>query len=214
MPRKRNKPPRGSIGERIDRVIDKFHLNTKKMAEDLGIHKNRLSDYRLGKTRIPEEIVRLICLKYGIDEHWLKTGEGDMFQKSGIPGAFSLTESIPVLGRVPAGFPEHIPESDIIDYINIPEVPKGAYALIVKGDSMSPTFRDGDYVIFRPNEEIRSGDIVIVNNEWGESMIKRYREKDGEKFLVSDNPEYPTLKPNRHYQIMGKVIKGWRPLKV
>ena len=80
MPRKRKKPPVRSIGERIDLIIAYFHINAKEMAIKLGIHKNRLSDYRLGKTRIPKELIRLICYIYEVNEHWLTTGEGEMFE--------------------------------------------------------------------------------------------------------------------------------------
>lgn len=55
----------------------------------------------------------------------------------------------------------------------------------------------------------------MVNNEFGDSMIKRYRVKpDGEVGLFSDNPEYPSFKPNEHYRILGKVLLAWRKIKV
>ena len=71
-----------------------------------------------------------------------------------------------------------------------------------------------DYVLFINDGEIKNGDVVVVNNEWGESMIKRFRLKDGEPYLVSDNPEYPGFRPNEYYRIIGKVIGVWRKIKV
>ena len=115
---------------------------------------------------------------------------------------------IPVLGSVPAGFPGLVSES-ILEYIYLPDVPKGSFALKVSGNSMSPTVNDGDYVIFVSPEDVKSGDIVIVNNEWGESFLKRYRVKDEIPLLSSDNPEYPTVRPNENYKIMGKVVDIW-----
>lgn len=149
----------------------------------------------------------------------IKTGEnvsllvGDITNESDrgdIPSEARKPISIPVLGRVPAGFPEASTE-EVIEYISIPNAPEGAYALIVSGDSMAPSIRRGDYVIFVPGSEgVRSGDVVIANNEWGESMCKRYRERAGEKLLTSDNPEYQPVQPNGHYRIMGKVVRVWR----
>jgi phage repressor protein C with HTH and peptisase S24 domain len=81
--------------------------------------------------------------------------------------------------------------------------------LIVKGDSMSPEIRDGAYVLFTQNEEYKTGDILVVNNEWGETMCKRFREKEGRAYLSSENPEYPTVEANEHYRIIGKVIESW-----
>lgn len=45
-------------------------------------------------------------------------------------------------------------------------------------------------------------------------MLKRYREKDGKIYLTSDNYEYPTITPNEHYKIIGKVIAVWRKIKI
>lgn len=46
-----------------------------------------------------------------------------------------------------------------------------------------------------------------MQNEWGEAMLKRYRVKGGEVNLTSDNFEYPAFKPNKHYRIIGKIIR-------
>ncbi len=135
-----------------------------------------------------------------------------MHKKPPIPEA-EPSKLIPVIGRVPAGFPENVSE-EVIEYISLPSAPAGAYALVVKGDSMSPGIRDGDYVLFIPNGDYRNGDVIVVNNEFGDSMIKRYRLKDGEVWLFSDNPEYPSFKPNEQYRIIGKVVKAWREIKI
>jgi SOS-response transcriptional repressor LexA len=54
--------------------------------------------------------------------------------------------TIPVLGRVPAGFPDQIPSQEIIEYISCPDAQPSSYALIIKGDSITPTIKDDDYV--------------------------------------------------------------------
>jgi SOS-response transcriptional repressor LexA len=130
-----------------------------------------------------------------------------------IPSAVPVV-SVPVLGRVPAGFPDQVPQDLIVDYVSLPDAPPGSYALVVRGESMSPTVKDGDYVLLKPREDVRSGDVVVVNDEWGETMLKRYREKDGEPWLVSDNTEFPAFRPNDHYRIMGKVVGVWRRVRI
>lgn len=75
---------------------------------------------------------------------------------------------------------------------------------------MEPNIKHDDYVLFVINQEIQAGDVVIINNEWGETMVKRYQIKGDEQFLISDNPEFPTFKANDHYRIVGKVIDVWR----
>lgn len=45
------------------------------------------------------------------------------------------------------------------------------------------------------------------------AMVKRYREKDGKQYLVSENTAYKAVEPNEHYRIVGKVVDMWRRLK-
>jgi len=175
----------------------------------LGIKPNNISTWE--KEGIPPKHLFKVSENSEKTISWLKTGKGQM--RPIIPEA-KPTARIRVLARVSAGTPEYS-EDDIIEYISLPDVPNGADAIIVKGNSMTPNIKDGDYAIFLPNQksDIKSGDVLLVLNEWGEAMIKRYRVKgDGEQWLVSDNPEYPPVKPNEGFQIIGKVIKAWRPL--
>lgn len=120
---------------------------------------------------------------------------------------------IPVLGKVPAGMPG-FSEEFTNDYISVPDAPPNCFALKVHGESMEPTFKHNDYVLFVIDQDIKHGDIVIVNDEFGESMVKRYKEKEGEQLLTSDNPSYPTYKPNGEYRVMGKVVGAWRQLNI
>ena len=135
---------------------------------------------------------------------WIITGNP---QYSPIFGAKKAIQ-IPVLGKIPAGFPDTIAE-EIVEYISLPDAPKNSYAIRVKGDSMSPNIKDGDYVLFINDGTLKSGDVVIVADEWNDAMVKRYRIKNREPLFCSDNPEYPCFKPNEHYRIIGKVVDIW-----
>lgn len=56
----------------------------------------------------------------------------------------SELQKIPVLGRVPAGIPNELGEN-VETYLTIPESPQNCYALKVKGESMEPGIKDGEY---------------------------------------------------------------------
>lgn len=121
---------------------------------------------------------------------------------------------VPVIDQhAPAGFPEMpLDHEYIIDQIYVPDIPKGSMATKVKGNSMAPTIKDGEYIVFLPIEkkQVKNGDVIIVMNEWNELMVKRYREKEGKVYLTSGNPEYPTVEPNEQYKLSAKVIKNVR----
>ena len=123
------------------------------------------------------------------------------------------TVMVPLLGRVPAGIPEQVAE-EVEEWIAMPGAQADTYALKVHGDSMLPELRHGDVVFFRIDRDPRPGDLVVVNDEFGDSMLKRLRSRDGEWYLVSDNPAYPTVRPNGEYRIMGVVVDAWRQLTI
>ena len=197
---------------RIKLARRKEGLTQGELAEKLGITYPTLNKYERGH-RAPNAVLLSHMAKLlGCDPGWLLTGESGKPVGESVPKAISVIR-IPVISKVPDAFPEHVSE-EIIEYISLPDIPRGAYSIIVKGESMSPAVRDGDYVIFMPDENIRTGDIVIVNDEWGESILRRYRKKNMKVFLISDNPEYPALKLNRNYKIIGKVIAVWRKVRI
>lgn len=48
-------------------------------AEFLGISKSNLSSYESGRRMPSDAVVQLICQKCNINEEWLRTGNGEMF---------------------------------------------------------------------------------------------------------------------------------------
>ena len=91
-------------------------------------------------------------------------------------------------------------------------------ALRVKGNSMEPTFLDGDllYVRSQPTVDFDGQIAVVICGE--EACVKHvYRQEDG-LMLMSDNPKYaPMLKRFSDYdgniRILGKVIGFTRIFK-
>lgn len=175
-----------------------------QVARLLKIKKSNFSDYKKRQVLPVKQIVEY-CKDNNISLDWLLRGSlSDPLWK--ITDAIKEIISVPVLARCPAGFPENVHDG-IIEYLSLPDVPPRTYAIIVAGNSMSPTIKDGEYALFTQSETIKDGDVVIAKNEWNECMVKRYRLKEGKVLLTSDNPEYPTVEPNEHYKIIGKVIE-------
>ena len=70
-----------SINERIKDVRKSANLSQTDFAEHLGTTRGVITNLEGGKTTPNEPFIKLICREFNIDEHWLRTGEGDMFQK-------------------------------------------------------------------------------------------------------------------------------------
>ena len=51
-------------------------------AEKLGIQYRTYQSYERGERKPPYELLELIITQFGINAHWLLTGEGEMFSSS------------------------------------------------------------------------------------------------------------------------------------
>lgn len=101
---------------------------------------------------------------------------------------------LPVIGEIAAGGPiEAYPSME--EYRAVPDLlaPSGdAYLLRVRGDSMIEAhITDGDYVVIRPQQTARNGDIVVANVDGNNVTLKRFFREDGRIRLQPANPQYP-----------------------
>lgn len=93
--------------------------------------------------------------------------------------------------RVSAGVGEELYDYErwnTVDVIETPQSRKADFMLIVDGESMSPKFHDGDYVLIRQQPAIDIGQIGIFYVD-GKGYIKEY---DGD-YLISINPDYDDI---------------------
>lgn len=84
-----------------------------------------------------------------------------------------------------------------------------AFLVRAKGDSMSPTIEDGDYVICQKSrkDQIGEGNIVVCINE-DECLIKEIHFEGKNILLSSHNPKYkPRLASNDSFLIEG-IARG------
>lgn len=128
-----------------------------------------------------------------------------------------LLVTVPILGTIPAGIPEDLPGTMAEyaeDYISVSGVPAGSLGLRVGGDSMSRPdgtgIHRGDIVVFVGNKQPEHRDVVVVNTDCGESVLRRYIVEAGRVFLDADNPRYERITPNGGYRVMGVVIQVQR----
>jgi SOS-response transcriptional repressor LexA/DNA-binding XRE family transcriptional regulator len=79
-----------NIGERLKIVRNSLNMKTQsQFAEKLGINQTTLSKYENGTSDIPDE-TKVKISGYGINLHWLLTGEGTPFLKAGIGASAGL----------------------------------------------------------------------------------------------------------------------------
>jgi repressor LexA len=122
---------------------------------------------------------------------------------------------VPLVGNVAAGEPV-LAEENIEEYMEVPSViggEGGDYVLRVRGDSMVDAgILEGDFVVVRPADTARNGEIVVALVGDEEATVKRYfREKDH----VRLQPENKSMKPirSREVSLLGRVVGVFRSVQ-
>lgn len=114
---------------------------------------------------------------------------------------------IPLLGMIPAGFPEgqeQQPDRNIAVDPATFQLSRTArtFALEVRGDSMVGAGILPRDVVIMELAEARHRDIVAALID-GETTLKRYLVEKGNPYLKAENPDYPDLIPARELLIQG-----------
>lgn len=58
-----------------------LHLTLEKFGEPLGVKHAALSHLENGKNKLTDQMILLICRTYNVNEEWLRTGNGPVFQE-------------------------------------------------------------------------------------------------------------------------------------
>lgn len=69
------------INKRIGKVRKALKLTQQKFAEGLKISKAHAGAIELGTRKVQDRIITMISFTYGVNENWLKTGRGAMFDE-------------------------------------------------------------------------------------------------------------------------------------
>lgn len=71
------------MNNRIKEVREHFKLTQTEFGERLGVSRDVIGNIEYNRLKNPkqkEPIIKLICSTFGVNEIWLRTGEGEMFQ--------------------------------------------------------------------------------------------------------------------------------------
>lgn len=67
------------MNERIKQIRRELGLTQAEFAERIGLKQNSIALIESGKRNISDQAVLSICREYGVNEEWLRTGDGDKF---------------------------------------------------------------------------------------------------------------------------------------
>lgn len=70
------------MNERIKELRKTLGLSGEKFGEPLGVQRMAISQIETGKNNLSEQMIKSICMAYNVNENWLRTGDGSMFNQS------------------------------------------------------------------------------------------------------------------------------------
>lgn len=68
--------------ERLKKLRKNLDMTQQAFADKIGMKQNTIAQYEMGRTTPSDAIVFSICREFGVNEKWLRNGEGEMFIKS------------------------------------------------------------------------------------------------------------------------------------
>lgn len=70
------------MNERIKILRKQLKLTQEQFASKLGVKRAAIGQVETGYNNVSEQLIKLICFNYNVSESWLRTGKGEMFEKS------------------------------------------------------------------------------------------------------------------------------------
>ena len=86
------------MGDRIRQLRKALGLTQQEFADRIGVKRNTIAQYEIGRNEPIESILSLICREFDVNEEWLRTGSGEIFREVDTEARFSEWA-----GRVLAG---------------------------------------------------------------------------------------------------------------
>ena len=69
------------MNERLKKLRKALDLTQQEFGDRIGIKRNTLANYEIGRNEPIDAVVNLICREFSVSETWLRTGEGEMFME-------------------------------------------------------------------------------------------------------------------------------------
>ena len=70
------------MDERIKKLRKDLDLTQQEFADRISIKRGAVANYEIGRNIPSDSVINLICREFNVNETWLRTGTGEMFNPS------------------------------------------------------------------------------------------------------------------------------------
>lgn len=183
-----------AVVERLGNVIrDELHTTIRQFAEQAGI--SNFHKMMRGEVGFSPQTFRRIDENTMVNVNYIKTGEGEHLK--GAPMSAGGVELKPrILNYASAGTPTESLTQNIEEYAPaIKQLPDYDCTIVIRGDSMEPTYHSGDELAVKNVTETgyrQWGTPHLLNTSQGIVVKRIYPDETNKGYkCVSDNKKYP-----------------------
>mgnify|MGYP000771054184 CR=1 FL=1 len=69
------------MNERLKKLRKELDMTQQEFADSIGIKRSTMATYESGRNEPIDAVISLICRQHGVNEKWLRSGEGEMFEE-------------------------------------------------------------------------------------------------------------------------------------
>lgn len=69
------------VCERFKEIRNSLKMKQADFAKEIKLTQGHVSDIENKRKGVSDRVIEIICLKYGVNETWLRTGEGEMLEE-------------------------------------------------------------------------------------------------------------------------------------
>ncbi|MDR0503034.1 MAG: helix-turn-helix transcriptional regulator [Treponema sp.] len=109
MKKKKEKHTGISINQRIALLRHSLKITQKDFAKRVFISTSFLASIEVDQKKVLDRHIKLIVTAFGVNEEWLRTGEGEMFEKDVTPD-YKITETVEIFKQLNPFFQDFILE--------------------------------------------------------------------------------------------------------
>jgi len=193
-----------SFSGSLRRLRKGLRMSQAIFSQSLGISQGYLSDLERGNKHPSDTLLIALTSRYGA----LPGVEVDGALAAGPVGG------IPLYKALNAESKQGQVSGEMSGQVCLPEMSGATFAMVATGNFMAPTIVDGDLLLLAPvtESELEPGTIVLLNNQWGEVILRRYRLRDDQVMFSPDNNSYKPFIPDAGTTVLAKVAKIWRQM--
>ncbi|WP_210492801.1 LexA family protein [Pantoea ananatis] len=212
----------GTLGTRLKTLRKERKLTQAQLGKAIGVSDVTIGYWEKDQNQPGGVSLTKLAKFFGVSESFFVTGKEEGSNVSFSPMGYS---KVPVISWVQAGNWTAANDASnvegVLDFILTSEPHSvSTFALLIRGKSMEPDFKEGDSIIVDPELYPKPGDYVVAKNGSDEATFKKYRSRgvteDGEDAfeLVPLNEDFATLNSlHENIEIIGVVVEHRRKMR-